>query len=437
MNPRPLKWLLPLMVTALILGACSSKESGTSQGGDGGGGNGKTSAGSTVGITDDTITVGYMQPDVEALADAGLAEDFDDPALAIEALVKDVNDRGGINGRKLKVNTYLFDVTKVPESLINVCSQVAEDDPNFVAFAFTYFGDGLACLAGDKGVPVLTGSSLAGTVHEQAKGNAFLFNNTFEEHQRALVTGLKATGDLKGLKLGVVNRDEPGAPEALDAGLKPALKDAGFDLAESAVITGGVMGDPASISAAVQQFKEAGVTGVVLLSNVFVSGNFMAEAERQGYKPTYFASDQSEVTSTLLLNFAPESQLASAKGVSWKRQGEKVTGQKPSKADQRCVEIRNKVKPPLDEQGTPSYDGFMSLCNMFTTMVTAIENSGDDPTRDSFKAALEAMDSFDLGTGSTGHFSKDDHTAPTAVRPVEFQLDCGCWVPTGDWIDAP
>lgn len=423
------RWLAPLIVGSLVVAACSSSESGSSPTGEDGG-----SGGGAVGVSDDSITVAYLQPDLEAIAEAGFAEEIDDPELAIEALVSDVNERGGIGGRTLEVNTYIFDATQIPDSLIGACTQASQDDPNFVAFSFAFFGDGLACLAGDEGMPVLTASSLAGTVFDQAEGNAFLFNNTFEEHQRALVAGLDDSGALDGLRLGAVNRDEPGAPEAMDAGLVPALEDAGLGLSESAVITGGAMGDSASISAAVQQFKEAGVDGVFLLANVFVSGNFMAEADRQGYSPTYFASDQSEVTSSLILNFAPESQLAAARGVSWKRQGETVTGEAPSESDARCREIRDRQSPPLAAPGSTSYDSYMQICTMFTVMVQALEDAGDDPTRAGFAAAMEAIGEFDLGTGGTGSFGPDDRTAPTGVRPVEFQPGCGCWVPTGDWV---
>lgn len=426
------RWIVPLLVGSLLAAACSSEESGSSSGGSGSGG-GEPGA-SDVGITDDTITVAYLQPDMDVVVEAGFAEDMGDPALAIQALVDDVNEAGGIHGRTLEVNTYLFDATKIPEALIGACTQAGQDDPNFVAFSFAFFGDGLTCLAGDEGVPILTASGLAGTVYEQAGGNAFLFNDTFEGHQRALVAGLDASGALDGLTLGAVNRDEPGAPEALDGGLRPALEDAGLELAETALITGGTIGDPASISAAVQGFKEAGVDGVFLLSNVFVSGNFLAEAERQGYTPTYFASDQSEVASSLILNFAPESQLTSAHGVSWKRQGETVTGQAPSEADERCLEIRDRLSPPLQAQGTTPYDAYMQICTMFTVMTQALEDAGENPTRADFVEAMEGIGEFDLGTGSTGSFGPDDHTAPTAVRPVEFQVDCGCWVPTGDWV---
>lgn len=427
------RWIVPLLVGSLLAAACSSEESGSSPSGGSGSGGGEPGA-SDVGITEDTISVAYLQPDLEVVAEAGFAELIENPELAVEALVADVNEQGGIHGRTLEVNTYEYDPTQIPAALIGACTQAGQDDPNFLAFSFAFFGDGLTCLAGDEGVPTLTASSLAGTVYDRADGNAFLFNDTFEGHQRALVAGLDASGALDGLTLGAMNRDEPGASEALDDGLRPALEDAGLTLAESAVITGSIMGDPASISAAVQGFKEAGVDGVFLLGNVFVSGNFLAEAERQGYTPTYFASDQSEVTSSLVVNFAPTSQLGSARGVSWKRQGETVTGQAPSEADERCREIRDRLSPPLSEQGSTTYDAYMQICTMFTVMVQALEDAGENPTRADFVEAMEGIGEFDLGTGSTGSFGPDDHTAPTAVRPVEFQVDCGCWVPTGDWV---
>jgi ABC-type branched-subunit amino acid transport system substrate-binding protein len=423
-----------MAVVMLLVAACSTTESSSGSEPTETDSGGERTASDT-GVTADAIRVAYLAPDLEALAQIGVAEATGDPQVSIDALVASVNDAGGINGRKLEVNPIIFDATKIPAALVSACTQVASDSPNFVAFASSFFGDGAACLAGDEGVPLVTGNALSGDVMAQTDGNAYLFNLTFEESQRAMVEALAPTGAFDGRKLGVVVRDEPGGPEAVSAGLAPALAAAGFDLAETAVISGGATGDPASISAAVQRFKDAGVDGVFLTANVLVSGSFITEAERQGLRASYFGSDQSEIATSLITNFAPVSALEGARATSFKRQGEAVLDTPASEQDQRCLEIRDAVQPPLAEQGTTEYNGFMELCAIFQVMVDALEAAGANPTRASFETALDDIGQFDMGTGSTGSFGPDKRTAPDAVRPLEFRADCTCWVPTGPFVD--
>ena len=385
---------------------------------------------SDVGVTPDKITVAYLDPDVAKLVDAGFVEDIFPGPEALDGLVESVNADGGINGRQLEVRRVSFDTTKVPAGLLSACTQVTEDEPNFAAFSMSFFGDGATCIAADHGTPLLTGSGMAGQLFDPASQNMFSYNLTFEEDQAGMVKVLDENGALKGKKLGAVVRDEPGGPESVERSLRPALAAAGYDQLEVATITGSAMGDPASLSAAAQRFKAAGIDGVFLLANNFVAGGFMAAAEQEGLDATFFASDQSEGTSNLVAKFGPPAMLDNAQGVTWKRLS--APGEKTSDIDTECVS-KSAGAAGLTP-GTDKYNGFASLCVMFDTMVTALRNAGDNPTRASFVAAMNDLGEFPLGSGAQGSFSEGKHTAPDEVRTVKFDLGCTCWVPTGEFV---
>lgn len=428
-NVRIRGLLVGLLAVVLMASACS-KQVG-SQGAGGASSDGPKAA-SDVGVTADTITIAYLDPDAQKLVDAGFIEDVFTAPEALNGLVDTVNAQGGINGRKLAMRRYTFDVTKVPAGLINACTQASEDDPNFLALSMAFFGDGASCIALDHKMPLLTASGMAGQLYGPASENMFLFNLTFEENQAALVKALTENGALKGKKLGAVVRAEPGGPESVERSLRPALKAAGFPDLEVATITGSTLGDPAVLSAAAQKFKADGVNGVFLLANSYIAGGFMAAAEKEGLKATFYASDQSEVASNIIAKFGPPSVLNGAEGVSWKRL-KSASASSTSEADKKCVSQSPAAVATLTP-GTEKYNGFASLCLMFQTMVEALRNAGNNPTRASFVSAMEGLGDFPMGSGAQGSFGPDKHTAPDEVRLVKFDLSCACWVPNGKFV---
>lgn len=424
--------VLQVLLAALLLSACSSEESGgaTSSSADrDAAAEGDDRTASDEGVTPDTITVAYLSPDIEALVEAGVVDDIAPPQEAIDALVADVNEDGGINGRTLEVRTVTFDVTKNPAGLISACAEVGQDAPNFAAFGPAFFGDGATCIAKDEGVPLLTQSGMAGTLFEEAGDNMFLFNLTFEQVQEGLVSSLEAAGALEGKTLGAVIRDEPGGREALDNGLIPALDELGHDV-EVATITGGATGDPAAISAAVQRFKDADVDAVFLLANIFVTGGFLTAAEQEGLEAEFFVSDQSETNSNLVTRFGPASLLERSIGTSHRRMAD-GNAEDLSSHDRECVEIY--ADSIDDKPGTAGFNSQMAICQMFRTMVRGLRASGNNPTRASFVAALESMDDIDLGTGGKGSFGPEKHTIVDEVRMIRFDGDCDCFVADGEF----
>ena len=68
------------------------------------------------GVTDDEITISMLSVDLGLLADQGLAPDIGNPAKVAQAVVDDVNNKGGVAGRKLVLKSHVLDANS---ALIN------------------------------------------------------------------------------------------------------------------------------------------------------------------------------------------------------------------------------------------------------------------------------------------------------------------------------
>jgi ABC-type branched-subunit amino acid transport system substrate-binding protein len=389
--------------------------------------------GDSTGVSDDTIKIGWPTIDQAVLVDAGLATDTGDITTIAQSMVDAWNADGGINGRQVELVTRTFgsDIANFLPDMQRVCLELTEDEQVFATVAFSWFGDAVTCVAGDHDMPLLTATSLPGTVLASGNDNIFLANFTWEEALASAVRVVDDAGALDNLEtLGVFGPLEPGARAAVDNGLKPALADVGRTIDEDGMIPPTAPVDNAAIAAVVSRFKAEGVDGVFAIGNFYVNGAFMTEAERQDYRPTYVMSDMSEGTDDLVLSFAPAAQLASAIGASWKGKPPTPT---TTAADQECLDT---YAPDANASVTQAI-GAAQTCELLRLLRRGLEGAGVTPTRESFVAAMEGIGAFTMSGGGGGSYGSGNYTMPDQVRLVRFDLDgCQCWTAEGDWIDV-
>ena len=87
--------------------------------------------GSTRGLTDDTIRVGFIGADFAALAEAGLAPDLGDQPKIVQSVVDQINEDGGIGGRQVEVRVHARRRRR-PRAGQAACLEMTQD---FEAFA--------------------------------------------------------------------------------------------------------------------------------------------------------------------------------------------------------------------------------------------------------------------------------------------------------------
>jgi Periplasmic binding protein len=89
---------------------------------------------STPGVTATTIRVGIPYVDVAAVKAVGVDIDWGSVPDAFNAVIKNINEQGGINGRKIV--PYIVAVNPTgPAAAASVCTQLTQDDGIFVAIS--------------------------------------------------------------------------------------------------------------------------------------------------------------------------------------------------------------------------------------------------------------------------------------------------------------
>jgi hypothetical protein len=259
--------LVAVMAAAAIAGACSTASDKPA----GGGATGSTTAGTARtatarGVTADTITIGYAYPDLESLAKTGLIKTDNGPyAPIMQALVDDVNARGGIDGRKLRVVSEKYSLLDSNDQL-RVCTKLVEDDKVFAVLGGFVTDSGNLCVVGPQhATMLLTGiAPPSAQLAAQAKAPWASYQPSNERAVKALVALLDQQGRLKGKKIGVLgNQSKSDADLAVKA-----LQDAGYTVTDTAVIDTPVADQQAflaQVKVLGNRFKDKGVQSLVVV----------------------------------------------------------------------------------------------------------------------------------------------------------------------------
>ena len=288
------------------------------------------------GVTPSTIRVGYIYPDTENLPAGFTLPDTGSQVDQAKAFVDDLNQRGGINGRKVELKTYKFGLTA--DALADMrakCLKATEDDKVFAVLTPSFFADPVLCVTQQHKTPMILGGGTTQEVIEKSKGRSYLTNFSTEHAIQASVDPLVKSKALKGKKLAVLLEDTPGFDTAIKNGLVKPLAKHGISIDDKVTI-GVDPGRDHAIPAAVQRLKSEGVDGVFLAVNAIFSSLFMQAAAKADYTPQYFASDLSENSTDILPKAAPKGQMDGALGTTWRRTGSTTVGQAPSAFDTKC-----------------------------------------------------------------------------------------------------
>ena len=148
-----------LLVALLLLGgACKSTDANNNA--TTGTNGGTDSTGSTVvdsrapGVTDEAVKIGIVYPDFKALGDA-VKINHGDYEAAYTAVINDINERGGIHGRKIE--PVFAPVNPASStSTDETCTKLTQDDPVFLATGL-FFGESVTCFVNVNQTAVLGG----------------------------------------------------------------------------------------------------------------------------------------------------------------------------------------------------------------------------------------------------------------------------------------
>lgn len=385
---------------------------------------------SDVGVTATEIKIGLLLPTSE---DVGDPEAQGSAQLQyFQAYADEINEAGGIYGRKLVFSVAKYDLLDQEEGARTACLTLARDEKVFAAVNTTGFGPpGALCLTREHGVPFLQGSGHPDEVYAQSKG---LYSSNFDSQTRNLrnmVWFLHQLKVLQGKKIGMLGSNWIGLEREQQEGIVDTLKALGYD-----PFVYMLSGDPVSaqtqIPIAVQQMRQNGVE-VVLFGADFISGtSFVQQAEAQAYTPRYGAADPWGWST----DFVVSGMGASFNGaitVTAMRTYDARVGVPEAAPDAACREIyerRSGTKIDRANDDSALYVGSMWACGVMDRVRRAAEIAGPNLTRAGFAAAMGQLGTLDIPyAGGPGTFSPTKLDGANTYRPQQFDGGCRCWVP--------
>jgi ABC-type branched-subunit amino acid transport system substrate-binding protein len=280
--------LAVLLVVVLIGASCG--DDGDDAGGGAGGGS-AVEAGKAPGVTDDSIKIGVTYPDLEAIKDV-IVLDYGDYEATFQALFDDINENGGINGRKL-VPVYAAVNPIGTESAADVCKKLTEEDEVFVTIGL-FLGESVLCHVEEHESAVI-GGTMTPELLAKAKAPWFTTDPSVDLQIDAIREFDEA--ELFDGKFAVMAQvaDEVFLHEQAE----PALEEFGLAPVDVAILQS-PQGDEAAIEeakVAAERFEAAGVTKVLVLGQAGIT--FASGLERIGYRPQILFAGSTAITSWL------------------------------------------------------------------------------------------------------------------------------------------
>jgi len=354
----------------------------------------------------------------------------------VRALVRGLDDHGGVGGRRLKVVEYEWNSQSNDWSsdANAACARFTQDNHVAVVIdnAFGTIGGFRDCLQ-RKGVLVIGNgpdgddvSSVAARLH------ANTYNMTTDRAYVAVLDGLSATGYLTAAsRAGVIVESCPETTRAWSRSVEPRLARLVRTAPQVATIscTRGFSDAGAAASAVsndVLRFRSAGVDRVM-----FVSDNesvllllFASAAASQSYSPGYLLSSAAQAQA--LRSQLPASQQPQLHGVGQLPFGD-TDGAPLRPVDVRCRDLAH--AGGVSPASYADYGVVMFECGPLLLLDAALRASHGVATAGALVSAIDGLGEAFQGPGLVGGataFSSSRHDGPDQVRVFAYQAGCTC-----------
>ena len=255
------------------------------------------------GITDKTIKIGFLIPNLNELQAAGfnvgLQGDWD---KIITAWVNEVNKRrGGMACRQVEWVKEVFDVLSV-DDMIAKCKAMVNDHKVFgVMTPGGYDSVAQLCIAKDNKTPFVNSEPEPEGWYEEAAPYLWNLLMSKDRMHRNHVRWLVENKDLKpgdpdaltnpAHRVGVVYHGIPNVAPSVENALLPELKKQGVKPVQVAKLSSDDEQALAQINQVVLQFRQNRVNYVFMPMNLIFKTAFLQAADAQGYYPKYTDSD--------------------------------------------------------------------------------------------------------------------------------------------------
>jgi ABC-type branched-subunit amino acid transport system substrate-binding protein len=323
---------------------------------------------------------------------AMLGREYREGALAYFA---EVNRRGGIHGRRVKLLS-LDDRYEPPLTLRNT-RQLIERDKVFALFGYvgTPTVQAVLPLVESQKIPLIAPLTGAQLLRQPHRPMVFNMRASYHLEIDRMVNNLVRSGRHR---IAVVVQNDAFGRDGLNGALK-ALKRHGL----KPVATASVERNSTQTGGAVQAVQGANANAVLIVAAYPSSASFSREMHRRG-----------STAQLMNVSFVGTSALR-ASLQSHEASGIGVTQVVPFPWNERVPVVREYQHLMRREQAKPHF-GFSSLEGFLAAKMTVegLRRAGPAPTRQRFVRALETMQNVDLG-GYRVQLSSKDHNGSTYV----------------------
>lgn len=427
--------MLPIALV-LVLAACSSSDDGettttdsvgeTSSSGTGTTEPGEVPEGSTVGITDDAITISVIAADTAALAEAGVVPDIGDPIQDYEVFADLASQDGGAGGRTITVTSHLFPPGAAATDQQPACVAATEDDQAAIAIFIGGMAPEVVLCVSEEHERLAYAQSgiLTQEVYDRSAGRLFNHAMSAERLMVGWAQALAEHGSLEGKTLGLVRADLSDH-EAAAAALEAALGAQGFELAEQVAL-------PCEANAcqqsdlAVERLQNAGVDAVFSLMGAIPYPALVGAADAVGYEPQWFSSDFENQVFDVTGQFfsGVKDNYAGAIGFSYGLEEPDVDA-----VGDDCNAKFTEATGITYERDTDAWRQVRSACATIGTIVAAANASQEKYgtlNQATLIESLETVGPIQQGD-NVGTWSSTKHDAADPAVLKEFGPDCLCW----------
>ena len=389
------------------------------------------------GVSATAVRVGFLMTDIAGagriLGEAVAGVSPEQQAASFQTWIDEINRTGGLNGRQIEPVYRGFDVLS-QDDMRAKCLALTEDEKVFAVIATAGFaGPPVLCITEEHRTPLVT-SATTGTPTEYFDRSKGLLFTGFPHGNRQManwVAELDRLGVLKDKKIGILSRE--GSDDlVVRNGLLPALTSFGYKLTYQAKMSEDLSTAAGQIPVEVRQMQTRGVNAVLLAANGLYAAQFVDNAGRQRWSPSWAASDFGSMYSdstaqTFPNNFEGAVLITSAMSTS-ERDPDATQSPEPEPAlARRCREIYEKGTGESFEGRGNEYWLAMQNCTTVELFAAGARAAGGDLTRDAFSTGMQSLGEVPMAFWGGGSFTTGKFDAADVVRPSHWFADCKCW----------
>jgi ABC-type branched-subunit amino acid transport system substrate-binding protein len=214
-----------------------------------------------------------------------------------EAFIKDMNDKGGIAGRKIVPDFKMYCPPPLSQQLLSYCTAFAQDDHVYAVLGtfVDFSGDAQQCIAKQQKRVLITFNLTQAIMDKAPPGMILTPGSIPERGARVLLGLLDKNGTLKGKTVAVLG--DTNETSVVKGTIEPGLDKLGVKKGSTALLTFASGGDTtqaqAQLDSFIEKWKTQGVNAVFLSGNLASTKQFV-EKLRARIPDVFLVSDNTD-----------------------------------------------------------------------------------------------------------------------------------------------